>query len=1044
MLLELDEAAYERQVIDWLKSIGWSHAFGPELAPNGLHPERASFKDVILEGRLQEALTRLNPSLNSDAIQRVIQRIQSPGEASLFWANQLIHTWLVEGIPESVRDVNGDESTVLVKLFDAESVQNNDWLVVNQLRVTLDDLLEDGENGTRVPDIVLYLNGMPIAVIELKNPSNSETTINDAFNQLQTYKEQIGRLFFCNVALVIADGAEARVGSITSDLERFMVWRSLDGRELDPHGEFGQDQTLVEGVFARDNILSILNDFSVYVSGAHPIKMFPGYHQFFAVHKAYKRALEASKENGDGRGGVMWHTQGSGKSYEMACLAGMLATSKELKNPTIVVVTDRNDLDQQLFETFMDAKALLRQEPKKAESRQDIRSLLNNPGGGVFFTTIQKFAIDDDEETFPSLTQRRNVFVFTDEAHRSQYGFSARVSGDRFKVGYAQHMRDALPNATFVAFTGTPVASTDKDTRQVFGDEIDVYDMVQANQDGATVPIYYESRLVQLELPEEAKQELNELAEELTEDEEDNQSATLKQRWAALEKIVGAKPRLEQIARDVINHFEDRCASPELADGKAMVVAMSRHIAVDLYDEIINLKPEWHDSDYRKGAIKIIFHSSASDDEKIRPHAYTSVQKRALENRFRDVNDPLKIVIVRDMWLTGYDSPPCHTMYVDKPMKGHNLMQAIARVNRVFKDKPGGLVVDYIGIATELKEALSTYTRGKSTASPVEFVEEALGVFWESLQIIRDLLHGVSIDGFMNNPQQVIKTVANYVYGLDGGPKRFADASTTLSKSFALVNSQAAVKGVREEVALYQAIRGLLTKKTDAPKKLSNAERELQIKQALAKGIVPEGIVDVFTAAGLDKPNIGLLSDEFLNEVRSMKEKNLAAEALSRLLKGQIKAKFSRNVVRSAKYSELLEDALARYRNRTIETSQLIEELIALAKTLNAKIQAGNPDGLTDYEVAFYDALEANEAAVRDMKHEDLVRLAQELTAKVRANIKVDWSVRESTQAGLRVLVRNLLDRYGYPPDFSKQAIDTVIKQAESLTQEWLESPDSK
>jgi len=1044
MFLELDEAGYERQVLEWLKGIGWTHAFGPEIAPNGSNPERSNLKEVVLVERLEAALARLNPSINRDAIHRVSQRIQSPGEASPFWANRLIHSWMAEGMPETVRDGDGNEESVLVRFFDATDIHKNDWVAVNQLRVTLDDLLEDGENGTRVPDIVLYLNGMPIAVIELKNPANSDTTINDAFNQLQTYKEQIGRLFFCNVALVIADGAEARIGSLTSDFERFMVWRSLDGHELDPHGEFGQDQTLFEGVFAKENILSILKNFSVYVSGVHPVKMLPGYHQYFAVHKAYKRAIEASSEQGDGRGGVMWHTQGSGKSYEMACLAGMLATSQELRNPTIVVVTDRNDLDQQLFDTFVDAKALLRQEPKMAGSRQDIRNLLNNPGGGVFFTTIQKFAIDDDEDAFPVLTDRRNVFVFTDEAHRSQYGFSARVAGDKFKVGYAQHMRDALPNATFVAFTGTPVASSDKDTRQVFGDEIDVYDMVQANQDGATVPIFYESRLVQLELPEDAKQELNVLAEELTEDEEDSQSATLKQRWAAMERIVGAKPRIEEIAKDVVRHFEDRCSSPELADGKAMVVAMSRHIAVDLYDEITKLKPEWHDSDYRKGSIKIIFHSSASDDEKIRPHAYSGVQKRALENRFRDVNDPLKIVIVRDMWLTGYDSPPCHTMYVDKPMKGHNLMQAIARVNRVFKDKPGGLVVDYIGIATELKEALSTYTRGKSSNSPIEFIEEALGVFWENLQIIRDLLHGVSIDGFMERPQQVIKDVANFVYGLDGGPKRFADASTALSKSFALVNSQASVKSVREEVALYQAIRGLLTKKTDAPRKLSDAERELQIKQALAKGIVPEGIVDVFTAAGLDKPNIGLLSDEFLNEVRSMKEKNLAAEALSRLLKGQIKAKFSRNVVRSAQYSELLEDALARYRNRSIETAQLIEELIALAKTLNAKIQAGNPDGLTEYEVAFYDALEANEAAVRDMRHEDLVRLAQELTAKVRANIKVDWSVRESTQAELRVLVRNLLDRYGYPPDFSKQAIDTVIKQAESLTQEWLEGPDSQ
>jgi type I restriction enzyme R subunit len=1039
VFLELDEAAYERQVLDWLSGIGWTHLFGPEIAPNGSTPERLSFKDVVLVGRLEDSLAHLNPKIPRDVIRRVSQRIQSPGEVDPFWANQLIHTWMKEGLSESVRSADGVETTERVRLFDSEKIDNNDWVAVNQLRVTLDDLVEDGENGTRVPDIVLYLNGMPVAVIELKNPSNAETTIKDAFNQLQTYKEQIGRLFFCNVALVIADGVEAKAGSLTADIERFMVWRSIDGMELDPHGEFGQDQTLFEGLFAKQNILNIINNFTFFVPGPKPLKMLPGYHQYFAVEKAFKRSLEASSESGDGRGGLMWHTQGSGKSYEMACLAGMLATSKALKNPTIVVVTDRNDLDQQLFETFGAAKSLLRQEPKQATSRQEIRTLLDTPGGGVFFTTIQKFAIEDNEEEFPALTNRKNVFVFTDEAHRSQYGFSARISGDKFKVGYAQHMRDALPNATFVAFTGTPVASTDKDTRQVFGDEIDVYDMLQANVDGATVPIYYESRLVELELPDEAKQELDALAEELTEDEEDTQTSALKLRWAALEQIVGAQPRLEQIAQDIITHFDDRCASPELADGKAMVVAMSRHIAVDLYDEIVKIRPEWHDPDFRKGAIKIVFHSAASDDEKIRPHAYTSVQKRELENRFRDANDPLKIVIVRDMWLTGYDSPPCHTMYVDKPMKGHNLMQAIARVNRVFRDKPGGLVVDYIGIATELKEALNTYTKGKTKKPPVEFIEEALAVFWEKLQVIRDILHGVSIEGFMDNPQQAIKDVANFVYGIDSGPKRFADASSTLSKAYALVNSQVEVKIVREEVALYQAIRGLLTKKIDAPKRLSDAERELRIKQALSKGIVPEGIVDVFSAAGLDRPNIGLLSEEFLNEVRAMKEKNLAAEALSRLLKGQIKAKFSRNVVKNSQFSALLEDALARYRNRSIETAQLIEELIALAKNLNEQVSAGNPDEMSDYEVAFYDALEANEAAVREMKHEDLVRLAQELTAKVRANIKVDWSVRESTQAELRVLVRNLLDRYGYPPDFSKQAIDTVIKQAESLTEEWLE-----
>ena len=1038
MFIDLHEAAYERQVLSWLSDIGWAHVHGPEIAPNGSSPERESMKDVILIDRLEAALSRINPRVPRDVIRRVCQKVESPGETDLFRANLLINKWMRDGIQELVRHSNGEESTELIKIIDFENVKNNDWAAVNQLRLTLDELDDSGDHGTRVPDIVLYLNGIPISVIELKNPANVDTTIRDAFNQLQTYKEQISRLFYYNAALVIADGVEAKAGSLTADFERFMVWRSVDGSELDPHGEFGQDQTLFEGLFAKQNILSVIKNFSVFVSGAKPYKMMPGYHQFFAVEKAYKRSLEASSVSGDGRGGLMWHTQGSGKSYEMACLAGMLATSKELQNPTIVVVTDRNHLDQQLFDTFVDAKELMRQDPKMADSRKEIRELLDIPAGGVIFTTIQKFGLDGEEEEYPALTNRRNVFVFTDEAHRSQYGFSARLSKDKFKVGYAQHMRDALPNATFIAFTGTPVSSADRDTREVFGDEIDVYDMIQSNEDGATVPILYESRLVQLDLPEDAKKELDDLAEELTEDEEEGRTASMKRRWAELEKIVGAQPRVAEIAKDIVEHFEARCSSPELADGKAIVVAMSRRIAVDLYDEIVKLRPEWHDTDYKKGAIKIVFHSSASDDEKIRPHAYTSVQKRELENRFRNEDDSLKLVIVRDMWLTGYSSSPCHTMYVDKPMRGHNLMQAIARVNRVFKDKPGGLVVDYIGIATELKEALKDYTRGKKPVRPVEFIEEALAVFFEKLKIAQDIIANIDIAGFMDHPQKTIKLVANHVFKLEDGPKRFADASSVLSRAFALVNSRKEVRKYREEVALYQAIRGLLTKKTVTAQKLSDAERDLKIRQALAKGIVPEGIIDVFSAAGLDRPNIGLLSDEFLNEVRTMKEKDLAAEALSRLLKDQIRAKFSLNVVVNAQYSALLEEALNRYRNRSIETAQLIEELIALAKTMNQKFLSGNPDGLTDYEVAFYDALEANEAAVRDMKHEDLVKLARELTRKVRANIKVDWSIRESTQAALRVLVRDLLDFYGYPPDFSNQAIDTVIKQAETLTEVWL------
>ena len=1030
----LNEDGYEHQCINWLKGIDWKWKYGPDIAPEGTAPERSSYKEVILGERLEDAIARINPGLPKDTIRSVHQLLSSPGETDLLRANEIIQGWFVNGIPQRVRGSDGVESSELVRVIDFENIENNDFLAVNQFSVE-----HNSEAGARRPDIVLFVNGLPLVVIEVKNPLDLDTDIWEAFNQLETYKEHITKLFFYNIALVIADGSDARVGSLTADTERFLKWRSIDGVNLDPHGAFGHTQTLIEGLFDKQNLLDVIQYFMIFVPGKKTIKMFPGYHQFYAVTKAYERALLASKDGGDGKGGLMWHTQGSGKSYEMACLAGKLIKSNELKNPTIVLVTDRNNLDDQLYDTFVGAKALLRQDPVMADSRDDLRKQIGTrPAGGVVFTTIQKFQLDEKETKFPALTERRNVFVFTDEAHRSQYGFSAKVEKSGFKVGYAQHLRDALPNATFFAFTGTPVAEADRDTRQVFGDEIDIYDMVQANDDGATVPIYYESRLVNLELPEDAKIVLNDLAEQLVEDEEDSVQATLKRRWADLELIVGSEPRIKEIAKDIVSHFANRCASPELADGKAMVVGMSRNICVDLYNEIIVLKPEWHSTDHRTGGIKIVFHSSASDKEKIRPHIYTKQQKRDLENRFKDPADELKIVIVRDMWLTGYDSPPCHTMYVDKPMKGHNLMQAIARVNRVFKNKPGGLVVDYIGIATELKDAIATYTRGKRSAPPIGFLEQALTTFTEKLGIVRDILHGCSIEGFKEKPHEAITKIADFVLKLDDGKKRFADASAALSKAYALVNSHPDAVKHREEVALYQYIRVMLTKPDVTVKKVSSEERDALIRQALSRGIVPEGIVDVFAVAGLDRPNIGLLSEEFLREIRAMKEKNLAVEALSRLLKDQIKSRFRTNIVQNSVYSDELEKVLDRYSKRGIETAQIIEELIALATRLNAQIAQGNADGLNAYEIAFYDALEKNQEAVRNMEHASLVQLAQELTAKVKKNIKIDWSKRESTRAELRVLVRNLLDRYGYPPDFSKEAVELVIRQAETLTEEWL------
>jgi type I restriction enzyme R subunit len=1028
----LNEDAYELQCIEWLKATGWKYVHGGVIAPEGATPERASYKDVILVDRIEESLGRINPGVPRDVLKRVRQMLESPGETDVLKANELIHRWFVEGVPMKVREA-GEEKTRRISLVDFDNPDNNDWLAVNQFTV-------QGENNLRRPDIVLFCNGIPVVVIELKNPTDIDADIWDAFNQLQLYKEQIPRLFYTNVVLSIDDGADARMGSLTADTERFLRWRSVDGETRDPYGAFAPGRTLIEGLYTPKHILEMLRFFTIFQPiGGKTAKIVCAYHQFYAVKKAYKRALTASAEGGDGRGGLMWHTQGSGKSIEMACLGGMLATSTELQNPTIVLVTDRNNLDHQLYDTFVAAKALLRQDPELAESRSDLRDKIGSrPAGGVIFTTIQKFSLEDGEESFPVLADRRNVFVFTDEAHRSQYGFTAKLDAKTkgFKTGYAQHLRDALPNATFVAFTGTPVASADRDTRQVFGDEIDIYDMIQANEDGATVPIFYESRLVEIDLTDAARKELDDLAEELIEDEEENEQARFKQRWAEMEKIVGARPRLEKIAADIVEHFENRCKSPELADGKAMVVGMSRHICVDLYDEIVKIRPDWHSDDHRQGVIKIVFHSSASDDEKIRPHAYGSQQKRDLENRFKDPSESLKIVIVRDMWLTGYDAPPCHTMYVDKPMKGHGLMQAIARVNRVFRDKPGGLVVDYIGIATELKEALGTYTGKGKTGTPVEFMEEALGVFFEKLGIVRDMLNGCSIEGFKEQPFEIMAKVADFVSGLEDGVKRYSDAATALSRAYALVNSQQAAIEHREEVTLYQAIRVVLAKTGNTTTKVTDAERERLIKQALNNGLVPEGIVDIFAAAGLESPNIGLLSDEFLAGLEHMKYKNLAVEALQRLVKGQIKARFKSNVVKNSEYSTLLDNALAKYRNRAISTAQLIEELIELAKKMNEQIRAGNSDGMTDQEIAFYDALEENEAAVREMKHEDLVLLAQELTRKVKANLKVDWNIREQTQAAMRTMVRDMLDRYGYPPDFSAAAVDLIVRQAEVMSED--------
>lgn len=883
------------------------------------------------------------------------------------------------------------------------------------------------------------MNGLPLVLLELKNPADENADIWKAYDQIQTYKEQIPDVFQYNELLVISDGSEARLGSLSSNAERFMQWRTIDGVTLDPLGQFNELETLIRGVLTPAYLLDYLRFFVLFEDDGTVIKKVAGYHQFHAVRAAINQVVTASRPGGTHKGGVVWHTQGSGKSITMTCFAARVMQESAMENPTIVVITDRNDLDGQLFGVFSLAQDLLREQPVQANTRQDLRAKLGNrPSGGIVFATIQKFMPGEDEDTFPVLSERSNIVVIADEAHRTQYGFEAKLKGkegnEKYQVGYAQHLRDALPNATFVAFTGTPVSSEDRDTRAVFGDYIHVYDMQQAKEDGATVAIYFESRLAKLSLKAEELPLIDDEVDELAEDEEESQQAKLKSRWAALEKVVGAEPRVTSVAADLVAHFEER---NKAQSGKAMVVAMSREICVHLYNEIIKLRPDWHDTDPEKGAIKIVMTGSASDKELLRPHIHNGQIKKRLEKRFKDPEDPLKIVIVRDMWLTGFDAPCVHTLYVDKPMKGHNLMQAIARVNRVFKDKQGGLVVDYIGIANELKSALKEYTASQGRGKPTVDVAEAYAVLEEKLDILRGMMHGYDYSDFVTTGHKRLAGAANHLLGQKDGKKRFADTALAMSKAFTLCCTLDEAKAVREEVAFFQAVKVILTKRDISQQKRTDEGRELAIRQIIGSAVVSEEVVDVFEAVGLDKPNIGILDDDFLAEVRNLPERNLAVELLERLLEGEIKSKFAGNVVQDKKFSDMLANVIKRYQNRAIETAQVIEELIEMAKKFRAAASRGDELGLTNDEIRFYDALADNESAVRELSDETLKKIAHELTENLRNNLSVDWSARESVRAKLRLMVKRILRKYKYPPDMQEEAVTLVLQQAEALGEAW-------
>ena len=1021
------EDQVELQSIEWFKELGYQYVCGYDIAPDGETPERSDYISVVLRDRLLSALTRINPDIPQSAIAVALSQLINPNIPALMSANRQLHSWLTKGVKVTYHE--GDQEIgKQLKVIDFDNPDNNEWLVVNQFTI-------HGQKHNRRPDVLVFVNGLPLSVLELKNAADEQADIWAAYNQLQTYKNDIPDLFNYNTCMVISDGIFARLGSLSANEERFMRWRTIDGVEVDPLGQHRELETLIKGLFNKEVFLSYFRYFCLFEDDKTVIKKIAGYHQFHAVQAAVESVVTASGIEGSKKGGVVWHTQGAGKSIEMACLAGRLIAEPRLENPTLVMVTDRQDLDGQLFGVFAGAGELLGETPKQANSRAELREhLKNRPSGGIIFTTIQKFGLDADEDKFPVLSDRHNVVVIADEAHRTQYGFKAKIDGQTgiIKYGLAKSLRDALPNATFLAFTGTPISQDDRDTQSVFGNYVSIYDIQQAVDDGATVPIYYESRLAKINLNQEALPTIDAEVEELLDDEveDDREKEKAKSQWSALEAIVGTEGRLQEIAEDLIQHYETRS---ETQPGKAMVVAMSRDICVRLYDQIIKVRPDWHSDDHMNGSVKVVMTASASDKAYFQPHHTNKAQKKDLEKRVKDPDDPLKIVIVRDMWLTGFDAPCLSTMYIDKPMQGANLAQAIARVNRVFKDKPGGLVVDYIGIAPQLKEALATYSAAKGKGRPTIDSRESLRILKEKIQIARDFLHKVDWSEFRTKALILIPECMDCVLAQEDGKRRYADTVLQMTKAFALCGTLDEALELSPEVAFHQAVRAPLIKGGDGDRIKKDVNYEL--RQLVSQAVVGEGVSDIFKLAGLKTPDISILSDEFLSEVMKMPHKNLAVELLQRLIKDEVKSKFRTNVVKQRKFSDLLQASLGKYANRAIEAAQVIEELIAMAKQFQEDLARRESHNMNDEEEAFYDALAKNESAQEVMGEEVLVEMAREIAAKLRDNLTVDWAVRDSVRAKLRVLIRTLLRRYQYPPDKAKDAVEMVLRQAEVVSE---------
>ena len=1040
----ITESDVEQSALGWLERLGWRVVRGGDIAPGTVNAERFDYGQVVLERRLRDALARLNPDLPAVGLDDAFRRLTRAEGATLEIHNRAFHRMIVDGITVEHRVDNGRIRGAQARVIDFDSPANNDWLAVKQFTVV--------ENKhERRPDLALFVNGLPLCLIELKNPADEEATIWTAWQQLRTYKAELPSLFAMNAALMVSDGMEARVGTLTCGREWFKHWRTISGETLaDAH--LPQLQVMLEGICEPRRFLSLVRDFIVFDddSSGMLVKKMAGYHQFHAVEVAVAETLRATELQqeieqvsdigryesgrqpggapGDRRIGVVWHTQGSGKSLTMAFYAGRIIREPAMANPTVVVLTDRNDLDDQLFGTFARCRDLLRQPPVQAENRADLRDRLAVVSGGVIFTTIQKFFPEEKGDRHSMLSKRRNIVVIADEAHRSQYDFID---------GYARHMRDALPNASFVGFTGTPIELLDANTRAVFGDYISIYDVQRAVEDKATVPIYYESRLARLTLDEDEKASIDPEFEEATEGEEIERKEKLKTKWAQLEAIVGAETRLKLVAGDIVTHFEQRL---EALEGKAMVVCMSRRICVDLYGELVRLRPDWHKENDDSGKIKVVMTGSASDPSGWQAHIRNKLRREALANRFRDNDDPLRIVLVRDMWLTGFDAPSLHTMYIDKPMRGHGLMQAIARVNRVFRDKPGGLVVDYLGLAHELKRALATYTESGGIGRTAVDQTEAVMVMLEKYEICCGLFHGFDRSGWITGTPadrlSLLPGAQEHVLKQENGKDRYLHSVRNLSQAFALAVPHEDALRIRNEVDFFQTVRSVLSKRATGDVR---PEEELDhvVRQIISRAVASEGVIDVFAAAGLQKPDIAILSDDFLAEVQGIPQRNLAVELLQKLLKGELATRRRKNVVQARSFAEMLEQTLRRYQNRTVEAAQVIEELIHLAKDMREANQRGEKLGLAEDELAFYDALETNDSAVRVLGDEILRTIARELVETVRSNVTIDWTMRENVRANLRVLVKRTLRKHDYPPDKQEKATRTVLEQAEVLSGGW-------